>query len=387
MKRNTDHIQTTHGGSLPRPSDLVQMMFDKIEGKATDEAAFAARIKSAVAEIVKKQLDAGIDIVSDGEMSKTGFSNYACQRLSGFSTESGRFVARDMAEVMAAGEGRGGGQQAGSAGERHIRSPIAVGPVAMQDHDSVKTDVANFKAALGSRSPDDAFICAVTPSHMVFQFPNRYYKNNDDYLEACANAMAEEYEAIVGAGFNLQLDSPDLAMCGHSHNDGGAPLDIKKHVPMAIEALNHATRNIPPEKMRLHLCWGNYSGPHHKDVELQEIIGPVLKTRADWIYFEAANPRHEHEWEVFETVKLPAGKGVIPGVIDSVSTHVEHPRLVAQRIERFASLVGKENVVAGTDCGFGTFVGWSGVGPQTVWLKLQSLAEGARLASKKLWGK
>jgi 5-methyltetrahydropteroyltriglutamate--homocysteine methyltransferase len=381
MTRSTVRIRTTHGGSLPRPDDLVQMMFDKIDRKPLDEAGFAARVKSATAEIVKKQLDCGIDVVSDGEMSKPGFSNYACERMTGFSTESGRFVAKDIADVRGIGQ-RGSGQ-----GEQHIRSPIAVGAIAMKDHDSVKTDIANFKAALGGRDPDDAFICAVTPSHMVFQFPNRYYKTNDEYLEACANALAEEYEAIVAAGFNLQLDSPDLAMCGHSHNDGGPPLDIKKHVPMAIEAINHATRNIAPDKMRLHLCWGNYPGPHHKDVELKEIIAPVMKTRASWIYFEAANPRHEHEWEVFEEVKLPAGKGVIPGVIDSVTNHVEHPRLVAQRLERFAKLVGKENVVGGTDCGFGTFVGWSGCDPQIVWLKLSALAEGARIATDKLWGR
>jgi 5-methyltetrahydropteroyltriglutamate--homocysteine methyltransferase len=379
MKRSTDRILTTHGGSLPRPDDLVQMMFDKIDGKSVDEPKLAKRVADAVAEIVDRQLKAGVDIVSDGEMSKPGFSNYVGQRFTGFA-ETGQFVARDMAEVPALAQ-----RQYSSEAARHIRSPIAVGPIAVQDHQAVRSDIANLETALNGRDPDDAFICAVTPGQMMFQFGNRYYKTQDDYMEACANALAEEYKAIIAAGFNLQLDSPDLAMCGHSHNNAGAPLDITKHVPRAIEVLNHATRDLPPDKMRLHLCWGNYAGPHHKDVELKQIIEPVLKTRATWIYFEAANPRHEHEWEVWQEIRLPEGKAIVPGVIDSVTNHVEHPRLVAQRIERFAKLVGKENVVAGTDCGFGTFVGWSGCDPQVAWLKLQSLAEGARIASERLW--
>ena len=378
MQRSTDRILTTHAGSLPRPDDLVRMMFDKIDGKPVDEALLAARVKEAVAEIVEKQLAAGIDIVSDGEMSKPGFSNYACQRFSGFA-ESGQFIATDMADVPGLAQ-----RQFSTEASRHILSPIAVGSVEVKDHDAPKRDIENFRAALKGRDSDLAFIPAVTPSHMFWQFGNRYYKSEDAYLEALANALREEYQAIIGAGFNLQLDSPDLAMCGHGHNSSSGPIDIKKHVPRAIEVLNHATRDLPPDRMRLHLCWGNYPGPHHKDVELRQIIEPVLMTRATWIYFEAANPRHEHEWDVFKEVKLPADKAIIPGVIDSVTNHVEHPRLVAQRIERFAELVGKENIVAGTDCGFGTFVGWSGCDPQVAWLKLQALAEGAKIASSRL---
>ena len=379
MQRSTNRILTTHAGSLPRPDDVVRMMFDKIDGKPVDEARLAARIKEAVAEVVEKQLAAGIDVVSDGEMSKPGFSNYACQRFSGFG-EHGQFIAADMAEVPGLAQ-----RQFSTEASRHIWSPIAVGPIEVKDHDAPKRDIENFRAALEGRDPDLAFIPAVTPSHMFWQFGNRYYKGEDAYLEALANALREEYQAIIGAGFNLQLDSPDLAMCGHGHNASSGPIDIKKHVPRAIEVLNHATRDLPPDRLRLHLCWGNYAGPHHKDVELRQLIEPVLKTRASWIYFEAANPRHQHEWEVFKDVKLPAGKAIIPGVIDSVTNHVEHPRLVAQRIERFAELVGKENVVAGTDCGFGTFVGWSGCDPQVAWLKLQALAEGAKIASGRLW--
>ena len=379
MQRSKDRILTTHGGSLPRPDDLVQMMFDRIEGKPVDETKLAARVKEAVAEIVNRQLVAGIDIVSDGEMSKPGFSNYACERFTGFDG-NGQFIAQDMADAPGLAQRLFANEES-----RHIRSPIAVGPIAVRDHEAPRRDIENFKAAIGSRDPDSAFICAVTPSHMSWQFGNRHYKSQDDYLEALANALREEYAAIIAAGFNLQLDSPDLAMCGHGHNSSSGPLDINKHVPKAIEVLNHATRDLPPDRMRLHLCWGNYAGPHHKDVELRQFLSPVLKTRATWIYFEAANPRHQHEWEVWKEIKLPAEKAIIPGVIDSVTNHVEHPRLVAQRIERFAELVGKENVVAGTDCGFGTFVGWSGCDSQVVWLKLQSLAEGARIASDRLW--
>jgi len=379
MQRNKDRILTTYAGSLPRPEDLAKMMFDRIDGKPVDAAKLDARVKEAVAEAVEKQLACGIDIVSDGEMSKPGFSNYACERFTGFEG-SGRFVAADMAEVPGLAQ-----RQYANEGSRHIRSPMAVGAVAVKDHESPKRDIANFKAALRGRDPDLAFIPAVTPSHMFWQFGNKHYKNEEDYLQALAAALREEYQAIIDAGFNLQLDSPDLAMCGHGHNDSSGPIDIKKHVPRAIEVLNHATRGLPPDRIRLHLCWGNYPGPHHKDVELRAIIEPVLKTTATWIYFEAANPRHEHEWEVWKDVKLPAGKAIIPGVIDSVTNHVEHPRLIAQRIERFAEFVGKENVVAGTDCGFGTFVGWSGCDPQVVWLKLKALAEGARIASDRLW--
>ncbi len=379
MKRSTERILTTHAGSLPRPEDLVRMMFDKIDNKAVDEDKLATRVREAVAEVVKKQLAAGIDVVSDGEMSKPGFSNYACQRFTGFG-DRGQFFAQDMADVPGLAQ-----RQFSSEASRHIWSPVAIGPVQVRDHEAPQRDIANFTAALDCRDPESAFICAVTPSHMFWQFGNRHYPTGDAYLEALAKALREEYTAIIAAGFNLQLDSPDLAMCGHGHNSSSGPLDIKTHVPKAIEVLNEATRDLPPDRMRLHLCWGNYPGPHHHDVELREIIEPVLKARPSWIYFEAANPRHEHEWEVWKEIKLPAGKGIVPGVIDTLTNHVEHPRLVAQRIERFAGLVGKENVVAGTDCGFGTFVGWSGCDPQVAWLKLAALADGARIASDNLW--
>ena len=380
MKRSTDRILTTHAGSLPRPQDLTRMMWDLIDEKPVDPDKLAARVQEAVAETVGKQREAGIDIVSDGEMSKIGFSNYVMQRYSGFANRT-QFVATDLGdfpEIISKLfiENEGG---------RHLVMPNVEGPIELRDKQAVHQDIANFKSALGGTSPDGAFIAAVTPGQMLFNFPNLYYPSDEAYLEAAAKALSYEYKAIVDAGFNLQLDAPDLPMRAHCYTGGVGTADMTTYVPMAIEAMNAATRGLPPEKVRLHLCWGNYAGPHHHDVELKQIIDPVLKTQAGAIYFEAANPRHAHEWEVWEQVKIPDGKTLIPGVIDTLTNHVEHPRLVAQRIETYARIAGRENVIAGTDCGFGTFVGWSGCDPQVAWLKLKALADGAEIASKRLW--
>ncbi|HEY8268867.1 MAG TPA: cobalamin-independent methionine synthase II family protein [Xanthobacteraceae bacterium] len=380
MQRSTDRILTTHAGSLPRPPDLTRMMWDLLEEKSVDAATLQARVKQAVAEVVAKQRDSGVDIVSDGEMSKVGFSNYVMQRYSGFKNRA-QFIATDLGDFPEIinklfVENEGG---------QHLVMPNVEGPIELHDHDAVQRDIRNLKVALGSKSPDTAFIAAVTPGQMLFNFPNLYYPTPEAYIEAAAKALSVEYRAIVDAGFNLQLDAPDLAMRAHCWTGDVGAADIKNYVPMAIEAMNEATRGLPPEKVRLHLCWGNYAGPHHHDVELKEIIEPVLKTNAGFIYFEAANPRHAHEWEVWEEMKIPDGKALIPGVIDTLTNHVEHPRLVAQRLEKFAGIVGKENVIAGTDCGFGTFVGWSGCDPKVAWLKLEALAEGARIASDRLW--
>jgi 5-methyltetrahydropteroyltriglutamate--homocysteine methyltransferase len=364
MKRSTDRILTTHAGSLPRPADLTRMMWDLLDEKPVDEAKLRARVREAVAEVVGKQRNAGVDIVSDGEMSKVGFSNYVMQRYSGFANRA-QFVANE--------------------GGRHLLMPNVEGPIELRDAGAVQRDIDNLKAALGGASPDDAFIAAVTPGQMLFNFPNLYYPSDQAYLEAAAKALSVEYKAIVAAGFNLQLDAPDLPMRAHCFTGNVGTADIKTYVPMAIEAMNEATRGLPAEKVRLHLCWGNYAGPHHHDVELKDIIEPVLKTNAGFIYFEAANPRHAHEWEVWEDVRIPDGKALIPGVIDTLTNHVEHPRLVAQRLETFARIAGKENVIGGTDCGFGTFVGWSGCDPKAAWLKLEALAQGARIASDRLW--
>jgi 5-methyltetrahydropteroyltriglutamate--homocysteine methyltransferase len=380
MPRTQDRILTTHAGSLPRPPDLTRMMWDLLDGKPVDEEHLHARVKQAVAYVVARQRDAGVDIVSDGEMSKVGFSNYVMQRYSGFANRA-QFVATDLGDFpeivnQLFVENEGG---------RHLVLPNVEGPIELRDKEAVYRDIANLKAALGSRPPDTAFIAAVTPGQMLFNFPNLYYPTAEAFIEAAASALAVEYRAIVDAGFNLQLDAPDLAMRAHCWTGNAGKADIRNYVPMAIEAMNAATCGLPTERIRLHLCWGNYAGPHHHDVELKEIIAPILRTNAGCIYFEAANPRHAHEWEVWEEAKIPDGKVLIPGVIDTLTNHVEHPRLVAQRLEKFAAIVGRENVMAGTDCGFGTFVGWSGCDPKAAWLKLAAMAEGARIASDRLW--
>lgn len=377
MKRSTDHILTTHAGSLPRPDDLTHMMWDMLDGKDVDQQVLDNRIKEAVVEVVKKQKEAGVDIISDGEMSKVGFSNYTMQRFSGFG-ELTQFAATDIGnfptiinKLFVTDEG---GQ--------HIVMRCIEGPIELKDPDAVLKDIDNFKAALNGSDPDDAFIPAVTPGQMLFNFPNKYYKTDAEYLEAAAKALRYEYEAIINAGFNLQLDAPDLPMRAHSWTEDQGAADMQTYVPMSIEAMNEAIKGLPSDKIRLHLCWGNYAGPHHHDIELKEIIEPVLKINADFIYFEAANPRHEHEWEVWAETKIPDDKCLIPGVIDTLTNHVEHPRLVAQRLEKFVNIVGQERVLGGTDCGFGTFVGWSGTDPEIAWLKLKALADGARMASR-----
>ena len=286
MLRSEGRILTTHAGSLPRPPDLTRMMWDLLDEKQVDQAQLQARVKQAVFDVVARQRLAGVDIVSDGEMSKVGFSNYVMQRYSGFANRA-QFVATDLGDFPEIVnklfvENEGG---------RHLVLPNVEGPIELRDHEAVHRDIDNLKAALGDRSPDSAFIAAVTPGQMLFNFPNLYYPTAEAFLEAAAKALSVEYRAIIDAGFNLQLDAPDLAMRAHCWTGSAGAVDIKNYVPMAIEAMNEATRGLPPEKVRLHLCWGNYAGPHHHDVELKEIIEPVLETNAGFIYFCASFPR------------------------------------------------------------------------------------------------
>ena len=379
MKLSTDRILTTHAGSLPRPHDLRRMMLDADDGVVVDRPALDARIKTAVAEIVAKQREAGIDVISDGEMGKIGFSNYVYQHLAGELTRLD-FLAQDIAPFPELAQ-----QLFGQEGAGHIRRPITARPLEPRDPAAIQTEIDDFAAALGDLSPDDAFITAVTPGMLVFQFPNDSYPSREEHLRAAAQVLAPEYRAIVAAGFNLQLDSPDVAMACHCVIDGQAISDPLAHVDASTAVLNDALAGLPPEKIRLHVCWGNYGGPHHKDVELRELLPALLKTRAGFISVEAANPRHEHEWEVWQDIRLPDDKALIPGVIDTNNNRVEHPRLVAQRIERFARIVGRERVIAGTDCGFETFLGLNPCDPQVAWLKLEALVEGARIASQRLW--
>jgi 5-methyltetrahydropteroyltriglutamate--homocysteine methyltransferase len=379
MRLSTDHILTTHAGSLPRPDDVAQMLYAIIDGKPVDHAALDERVRAAIAEVVARQHKVGIDVISDGELGKVGFSNYVIQRMSGFEGKAD-FMAADFADAPGVAM-----DAFGSEGAQHLRLPILNGPIEMRDTKAVDKEIKDFKSALGNTSPDNAFVPAVTPGQVAFNFPNRFYKSHQQYLEAAAAALAPEYKAIVNAGFNLQLDSPDAAMAFHCSTQGSDLADPAAHLAAGIEILNDVLSDVPAEKLRYHVCWGNYRGPHHKDVALKDIVKLILKSRAKFIYIEAANPRHEHEWSVWKDVKLPDDKALIVGVIDTKTNHVEHPELVAERLERFANIVGKERVIAATDCGFATFVGFHPCHPEAAWLKLRALVEGAQLASKRLW--
>ncbi len=383
MKRSTERILTTHTGSLPRPDDLVTMLYAKDKGEVQDQAAFAARVRAAVAEIVRKQLDAGIDVVNDGEVGKISYATYVKERLTGFEGEGsfpGIAGIPDLVEFPEYGQ-----RVFRDRPLTNMKTPACGGPITYRDKEAVRQDLENFQAALQGVKPEDTFLSAASPGVISLFLQNHYYPNHETYLSALADAMQEEYQAIYQAGFLLQVDCPDLAMGRHIQFASASLEEFRKTAALHVEALNHAVATIPPERMRLHLCWGNYEGPHHHDVPLREIIDIVLKARPAAISFEAANPRHAHEWKVFQEVKLPAGKVLIPGVLDSCTNYIEHPELVAERIVRFAQLVGRENVIAGTDCGFSTAAGYIRVDPKIAWAKLQAMAEGARLASQQLW--
>jgi 5-methyltetrahydropteroyltriglutamate--homocysteine methyltransferase len=378
MKRSTDRILTTHAGSLPRPEALVRMMWDRMDGKPVDEGELDTAIGAAVRDVVARQRAAGLDFYSDGEMSKIGFSNYIFERLSGFGGRTG-IEGDDMNDFPGVAE-RLFGNEAGA----HILMLSCEGPVEVADADAVHRDIATLKAALGDEPADGAFIAAPTPGQIAFNNPNRHYPSHRAYLEAVGEAMRHEYGAITDAGLLLQLDSPDLAMSHHFRSTGSDIEDWREHLEDAIDVMNAALEGIPAEQVRLHVCWGNYGGPHNHDIPLGDIIEPVLRANVSAIYVEAGNPRHAHEWELFEDVQLPEDKVIVAGVIDVTTHRIEHPRLVAQRILNYANLVGRERVIAGTDCGFGTFVGY-GIDPGVAWAKLESLVEGARLASAELW--
>jgi 5-methyltetrahydropteroyltriglutamate--homocysteine methyltransferase len=378
MQLSATRILTTHAGSLPRPPELASMLFDVLDQKAVDEEVLRRLTRQAVADVVRRQREVGIDAISDGEMGKVGFSNYVMQHLTGFEGAA-RGMPGDLLEVPDLREYGTGGE-----GLAHLRLPILNGPIEPRDPGFAAREIDDFKAALDDGSREPAFIPAVTPGQVTFNFPNRHYTTHQQYLEAAAGALSPEYHAIIRAGFDLQLDSPDSAMAFHMKTEGSDVGDPKRHLAAAIDVLNDAISDLPPEKIRYHVCWGNYRGTHHLDVPLRDIVDLVLKVRAKFIYLEAANPRHQHEWAVWKEAKLPDDKALIVGVIDTKTNHVEHPELVAERIQRYAGLVGKERVVAGTDCGFATFVGAHPCSPSAAWMKLKALVEGAHLASQRL---
>ena len=382
MKRSTERILTTHTGSLPRPDDLVGMVEGRDQRELRSDPRFEARVKEAVAEIVQKQVAAGVAVVNDGEMSKVGYSTYVTERVTGFSEEESRpgrpqVEARDFPEFY----------RTRVTGGVALKRPVCVGPITWRGAALVEQDLANLKAALAGVEVAEAFMTAASPG-VVWQFlENDHYPSHEAYVFAVADAIRHEYAAIHRAGFVLQVDCPDLAMGWNRYNFADATVDdFRKVVELHVEALNHALADVPSDRVRLHLCWGNFEGPHVRDIPLGSIFDIVLRARADAFSFEGANPRHEHEWKLFESLKLPEGKILIPGVLDSTTNFVEHPELVAERIVRYARLVGRENVIAGTDCGFSTFARSAlMVHPTVTWAKLQAMAEGARLASEQLW--
>jgi len=380
MKRSTDRILTTHTGSLPRPADLIDMLRKADAGEPVDKAAFDARVRSAVDEVVHKQVEAGIDIVNDGEMGKPGYSTYVKDRLTGFKGQSRVLTAQgEAADFPEWNQRRIGGPQL------QFSRPTCTGPIEWSDFDAVRRDIDNLKDAASHVEVEEVFVSAASPGVIAIFLGNDYFPSQEAYLDALVKVMKDEFEAIVNAGFVLQLDCPDLAMSRHNRYAHLPTDDFRKIVEMHVEAVNAATRAIPSDRIRVHLCWGNYEGPHHLDIPLKDIIDIVLKSNADAISFEGANPRHEWEWKVWNEVKLPEEKIIIPGVIDSTTNFIEHPELVAQRIMNYASVVGRERVIASTDCGFGTFAVSNTVDPKIAWAKMASLAEGARIASKALW--
>jgi 5-methyltetrahydropteroyltriglutamate--homocysteine methyltransferase len=380
MQRSTDRFLTTHTGSLPRPPDLIRMMFAKEEGIPVDRAALDERIRSAVADVVRRQAEAGIDVVNDGELSKPSYATYIKDRLAGFGGTSQPLQYQDLVDFPELAK-----RVFGDPGRSRRKTPACNGPISVRAPEAVAADVRNLRAATHGGDIAEAFLSAASPGVIALFFRNDHYPTREAYLFAIAEAMRQEYEAIVGAGFVLQIDCPDLAMGRHIQFAALDLDDFRKQIALNIEALNHALANIPPERMRLHLCWGNYEGPHHYDVPLADIVADVFRARPAGLSFEAANPRHAHEWKIFERVKLPPGKILIPGVLESKTNFIEHPELVAERIGRYARLVGRENVLAGTDCGYGTWVGQAAVDPDVVWAKLRALADGARIASREFW--
>jgi 5-methyltetrahydropteroyltriglutamate--homocysteine methyltransferase len=380
MKASTDRILTTHAGSLARPTDLLEMMRAKEAGRPYDHEAFAARVSTAVAEVVGKQVDCGVDVVSDGEQGKPGFANYVKDRLTGFITREGILprISSDQAEFP--------DFQPPEGGTLNSRRMVCAGPIGWRDKAAVQLDIDNFKVALQQVQPAEAFIPAVSPGTLAQNVINEYYRDEEEFLFAVADVLKDEYQAIVQAGFLLQIDAPDLAMGWHTQFPDKTLEEFRKIIALRVEALNHALAGISPEQVRHHICWGNGERPHHRDVELKDIIDILLKARVGAIYVEGANPRHGHEWKVFRDVKLPDDRLVIAGVIDTKTNIIEHPELVADRIVNYARVAGRENVIAGTDCGFGTSADRTRVAPSISWAKLRSLAEGARLATRELWG-
>ncbi len=379
MKCSTDRILSTHTGSLPRPQALAEAIVEHDRGTLTsaEELSLPGQIREAIESAVRKQVESGLDIINDGEASKIGYATYVRERLSGFEGKGRGLTIWDLHDVPEFAERSLAGLDP--------MVPACTGPIVYQGRVALEEDIANLKAATEKAEPADVFMTAASPGVIAIYLENQHYPTAEEYWQAIAEAMRTEYEAIAEAGFVLQIDAPDLAMGRHVGTELLDLEEFRRQVAVRVELLNHACRNIPSEKIRLHLCWGNYLGPHHHDVALSDLVDILLRCKAGAMSFEAANPRHQHEWRVWKDVRLPDDKVLIPGVIDTCSSYVEHPEIVAERIVRFAELVGRERVIAGTDCGFANFASYQIVDPKIAWMKLASLAEGAELASHRLW--
>ena len=374
-------ILTTHVGSLPRSQTVTDVIFARERGDARDVAQDDAVIAQAVADVVRRQVEVGIDIVSDGEMSKISYATYIADRFTGFAGDTPREAGQDLLDFPDLLR-----KLADRGATAKYRRPRCVGEIKVRDTGPMETDIRNLKAAAAAASSRGAFMNAASPGVIAFFQPNDYYRTEDDYLEGIAAALQTEYEGIVRGGIMLQIDAPDLAMGRHTMYRNRTLEEFEGRAARHIEILNHALRNVPAERVRMHVCWGNYEGPHHHDIPMERLLPIVLKAKPQGLLFEAANPRHAHEWVVFKEARIPDDKILIPGVLSSTTNYVEHPMLVAERIEHFAHIVGRERVIAGTDCGFGTFAGFGPVEPDIAYMKLQSLVEGAQIASRRLAG-
>jgi 5-methyltetrahydropteroyltriglutamate--homocysteine methyltransferase len=380
MRTSTERILTTHVGSLPRSQAVTDVLFARERNEIADAKASAQVISDAVEAVVRKQVEAGIDVVSDGEMSKISYATYVADRFTGFAGDTPREPGQDLVEFPRLLE-----KLAKLGSTAKYRRPRCVGAIRTRTLEPLQEDLRNFSRGVSAGKPADAFLNAASPGVIALFQPNDFYKTADEYLEAVAEALRVEYEAIVAAGFLVQIDAPDLGMGRHTMYRHASVGEYLARAERHVEVLNHALRNVPGSRVRMHCCWGNYEGPHHHDVPMRDLLPVLLKAKPQALLFEAANPRHAHEWTVFRDARLPDDKILVPGVLSSTTNYVEHPELVAERLLRFADIVGRERVMAGSDCGFSTFAGFGAVDPDIVYMKLAAMAEGARLASSKLW--
>ncbi|MBM0106932.1 cobalamin-independent methionine synthase II family protein [Steroidobacter sp. S1-65] len=382
METGRDRILVTLVGSLPRSQAVTDVLFARERGESLDEAAAHATIADAVKDAVRRQVASGVDVVSDGEMSKISYATYIKNRLTGFAGDTPREPGQDLVEFPRILK-----RLADTGATAKYTRPRCVAEIRVNDLQPAQTDVDNLKAALADSTALEGFLNAASPGVIALFQPNDYYSTQDAYVEAVAEAMRAEYELITRAGLLVQIDAPDLAMGRHTMYRHDTVNDFLNSAARHIEVLNHALRNVPAERARMHVCWGNYEGPHHHDVPLEQLLPVVVKAKVQALLIEGANPRHEHEWAVFRDARLPEDKVLIPGVISTTTNYIEHPLLVAERLCRYADVVGRDRVMAGTDCGFGTFAGFGPVDPDVAYLKLKSLAEGAAIASDRLWGR